>query len=164
MVQVIRKSNQSLWDRIRNIGRQLDGVELKAGWFETSRYEDGTPVAYVATIHEFGHPESGIPPRPFMRPAIADGEGLWRAFAVQEAAKIFAGATTVEDMFEKLGLSVSGDIAKAITAVTEPALKPATIAAKRRKMANQSVVGALDKPLVESGLMLASVTHTVETP
>lgn len=50
----------------------LDGLEGKTGWFETARYPDGTAVAYVATIHEFGTPR--IPARPFMRPAV-DVEG-----------------------------------------------------------------------------------------
>lgn len=164
MVQVIRKSDKAGWARLRKVSEELEGIELRTGWFETTRYEDGTPTAYVAAIHELGDPGSGIPPRPFMRPTIARKEDAWRAFILQEARKIYAGGGSVEELFEKLGLAVAGEIAKSISLVMAPPLKPATIAAKRRKLADRATTGALDKPLVETGLMISSVTHTVSKP
>lgn len=161
MVQVIRKKNMKVLKGLETAISELEGLELRAGWFDTAKYEDGTPVAYVASIHEFGDVESGIPARPFMRPTIARKEGAWREFVTQQAKQIIAGNQNPRDMFEALGLNVSGEIARSITDVTAPPLKEATIAAKRRKMADQATVGSLDKPLVETGLMLATVTHTV---
>jgi len=161
MVQIVRKKNLKVLRGLETAIRELDGLDLRAGWFETAKYEDGTPVAYVASIHEFGDPDSGIPARPFMRPTIARKEGAWREFTTQQAKQIVAGNQNPKDMFEALGLNVSGEIARSITDVTAPPLKETTIKAKRRKMADQATVGSLDKPLVESGLMLASVTHTV---
>ncbi len=161
MVQVVRKSDKAAWARINTAVKSLKATELQVGWFPGARYEDGTPVAFVATVHEFGASKQGIPPRPFMRPTIARERERWGEFVEQEAKKIIAGTQTAPGMFEVLGLNVSGEIARSITEVTQPPLKPATIAAKRRKLANKGTTGALSKPLVETGLMLASVTHVV---
>ncbi len=40
--------------KIDKIGEGFKNREARIGWFESARYEDGTPVAYVATIQEFG--------------------------------------------------------------------------------------------------------------
>ncbi len=161
MAKVIRKSDAGLWARLGASMKTFRSTELQTGWFSTNRYENGTPVAYVATIHEFGSIKANIPPRPFMRPTIEREENFWREFIAQEAPKILEGTQTVEGLFEMLGLNVSGEIARSISLVTTPALLEATILAKTRKMADQVTVGALDKPLVETGLMLDSVTHMV---
>ncbi len=161
MVQVIRKTDASVWGRLRAAVKTFRGSELKVGWFSTDQYKSGTPVAYVATIHEFGSAKAGIPPRPFMRPTVAREEDNWRKFIAQEAPKILKGTQTVEGLFEALGLNISGEIARSISEVTAPPLLEATILAKARKMADQGTVGSLDKPLVESGLMLDSVSYVV---
>ena len=161
MVDVVRKTDASAWAKLEAFAKTFRKLELRVGWFSTSQYEDGTPVAYVATIHEYGSSKAGIPPRPFMRPTVEREENNWRRFIAQEAPKILDGRQTVEGLFEILGLNISGEIAKSISEVTEPALLEATILAKTRKMADAKTVGALDKPLVESGLMIGSVTYTV---
>jgi len=51
-------------DTLRIALAGLDGLTGKTGYFETAKYPDGTPVAYVATIQEFGYPAGGIPARP----------------------------------------------------------------------------------------------------
>jgi hypothetical protein len=49
----------------------------KVGWFEGAKYPDGTQVAYVATIQEYGYSPKNIPPRPFMRPTIVKYRNTW---------------------------------------------------------------------------------------
>lgn len=161
MAQVVRKRDASVWNRLKSTIKTLDGLELKVGWFSTTRYEDGTPVAYVATIHEFGSSKANIPPRPFMRPTVAREEENWRRLIAQEAPKILDGTQSVESLFEMLGLSISGSIALTISEVTQPELEKSTVRAKMRKMGDQATEGALAKPLVETGLLMNSVTYTV---
>lgn len=161
MARVVRKSNAGAWARLSAAVKTLKGTELQVGWFETARYPNGVPVAYVATIHEFGSPSRNIPARPFMRPTIAREKENWIEFIEQESRKIMQGRQTAPQMLEMLGLSISGEIARSISEVTQPPLKESTIAAKRRKLADQTTTGALDKPLVETGLMLESVTYVV---
>lgn len=161
MATVIRKSDARLWVRLTSARRTLGGKELKTGWFSTNHYEDGTPVAYVATIHEFGAVKQGIPPRPFMRPTVEREENNWRRTIAQESKKIILGSQTVENLLKMLGLNISAEIARSIFDVTSPPLLEATIRAKVRKMGDKKTVGSLDKPLVETSVMLDSVTYTV---
>lgn len=44
------------------------GTAIAVGFFESARYQDGTPVAHVAAIHEFG--AGNAPERPFFRASI----------------------------------------------------------------------------------------------
>lgn len=169
MATTKRVPNPEGHKKLKRILAELQDLEVRVGWFETNYYplEKGrkpVPVAYVATIHEWGDPESGIPARPFMRPTVARERKNWEAYVASAAKDVVAGTLSMEDMFEALGLNVSGEIARSIAAVTAPELKKATIAAKRRKMANTGLTGRLDKPLVETGLMIDTVTHIVEKP
>ena len=127
----------------------LDGLEGKTGWFETAHYPDGTPVAYVATIHEFG--TGHIPARPFMRPAVADHGGEWLQLLADGAKASLAGGPAPEQVLELVTLAAAGNVAEKIQAVTSPPLTPATVGRK-----------GSDKPLVDTGQMFQSATGKVE--
>ncbi len=162
MAKVVRKKNQAAYDRLRKVSAALTNTELKVGWFESNRYPNGTPVAYIATINEFGSPSRNIPARPFMRPTVIRGRDFWKEFVMQETKKAYNGRQTVSGMFNALGLNVSGEIGRSISEVFEPPLSPVTIRARLRKLENQVTIGNLYKPLVETGLMFTSVTYVVE--
>lgn len=53
MAKITRK-NPKAFAEIVNRLKALDGTSAKAGWFSTSKYENGTPVAYIAAIQEYG--------------------------------------------------------------------------------------------------------------
>jgi len=139
--------------------KELEDKTVKAGWFDTTRYDDGTPAAYVATIQEFGYPAADIPPRPFMRPTVDNKTPEWRKLLAAGSKEIINGKLTVANMLESFGKSVAGDIQESIAAVTQPPLKASTIAARRRKRKSQ---GVSTKPLVDTGLMIQSVDSKVE--
>jgi hypothetical protein len=134
----------------------------KVGFFETSKYEDGTPVAYVAAIQEYGVPEKGIPSRSFMRTTIAEKQNEWKSVAEQGAKAMIDGRATGEQVLEVIGLKAAGDIRKKISSITDPALKAATVAARLRGYKDKSTVGNLTKPLVATGTLINAVTSTVE--
>ena len=50
------------------------GAKLTVGFYSGSTEDDGTPVATVAYINEFGE---GVPARPFFRRMIAKESGQW---------------------------------------------------------------------------------------
>lgn len=127
----------------------LDGLEGKVGWFESAHYPGGTPVAYVATIHEFG--TEHIHARPFMRPALEDHGQEWLDLLAQGARRAAEGGISARDVLEMVTLKAAGDVGKAIQAVTAPALSPITIARKGHS-----------KPLIDTGQMFQSVTGKVE--
>jgi hypothetical protein len=126
----------------------LDGLEGKTGWFETAHYPDGTPVAYVATIHEFGTPRT--PARPFMRPAVADHGGEWIQLLGDGAKASLNGGPAPEQVLEMVTLAAAGNVAEKITALP-PLTNAQTI--KRKGFATA---------LVDTGQMIQSVTGKVE--
>lgn len=129
----------------------LDSVEGKVGWFETARYAKGQPVAYIATIHEFGYPAGGIPARPFMRPAVAEYGRSWMDAIGQAASMVVTGSISANDALEMVMLRAAGDVAKMITALP-PLTNPRTIARKGNA-----------KALVHTGQLIQSITGKVET-
>lgn len=139
----------------------LGDAAVGVGFFPSAKYEDGTPVAYVATIQEMGAPAQGIPPRSFMRSTAEAEKGEWASTARKGGAAIVKGSATAEQVLETIGLVAAGDIRQTISKITTPELKPSTIANRLRKRANKTTLGKLDKPLVDTATLLNSVTSEV---
>lgn len=142
---------------------KISGMKTRVGYFQGAKYQDGTSVAYVATIQEYGSPKEGIPPRSFMRTTIAEKENEWAKLTKSGAKAMVNGNASPRMVMEGLGLAASGDIRKKISEINSPALKPATIANKKRKLAKGKKVGSLTKPLVETSLMLTALTSEVKS-
>lgn len=191
----VKRSNPGafkvLIDRVDGIDQKIS----KAGWFASSKYEDGTPVAYVASIHEFGvtftHPGGTpyrigadgravfvakgspgadllpltkphvivIPARPFMRPTIIREQKNWIALMAAGFRDVLAGKRSAESVMEAVAAKAAGDVARTITEITEPPLKPGTIRARQRQLADSKTVGSLDKPLVASGILFDTLIN-----
>ena len=162
MAQVKRVGNPDAFKILGERIKELDGYQAKAGWFQTARYENGVPVAYIASIHEFGVPSKNIPPRPFMRPTIIAQQKNWRDLMERGAQAILHGTENSHDVMEKIGLQAAGDVAATITQIWSPPLKPATIAARARKRKDKTVTKSLTKPLVDTGILLNTITSVVE--
>lgn len=100
-----------------------------------------------------------IPPRPMLRPTVLRETQNWLEILASGSRSVMAGRTTADNVMEAIGARGAGDIRKTISMVWNPPLKPSTIAARRRALTDKKTVGALDKPLVASGIMIDSVTH-----
>lgn len=161
MVAIKRQNPKAFSDLERKL-KELGTKSVKAGWFESSVYPNGTPVAYVAAIQEYGYPAGGIPPRPFMRPTIAKQLNAWKALMLSGAKAVLAGNETIHNVLDKLGAKAAGDVAVTISQITQPPLKPATIAARARKRVNRGITTSLSKPLVDTALLINTVTHVVD--
>lgn len=145
----------------------LKNKSVNIGWFPSARYTDGTPVAYVATIQEFGYASGGIPPRPFMRPTVIRCKNQWKQLARGYASEIIHGKRTVDGALTVLGSTIQGQIQQSISLVREPVLKRSTIEARiarsrnyRRSTKSQAL--GLTKPLVDTGVMRATVSYEIE--
>jgi hypothetical protein len=160
VAQVKRSSPTSLKSLAEHL-KELDGLETRIGWFPTAKYPDGTPVAFVAAVQEFGVASKNIPARPFLRPTREKYIPEWRALAAQGAKAMLAGKQTAWSVMEAIGLRGAADVAKTISEVFTPPLSPKTIAARLRKRSDRKTVGLLTKPLVDSGLMISTVTSQV---
>ena len=180
MATVIRQSGGRLKELI-SILADLDGQKLEVGVFESSKYADGTPVAGVAAVQEFGSPKVGIPPRPFMRTTIEEKRGEIKSLFDRAAKAIISGDTDPETALNVIGGVVAGQIKTTISDISEPALSPVTLHLRKLKKQGIKITGAmvtdakrkvasgedLDisgvsiKPLVEDAILLNSISHAV---
>ena len=120
------------------------------GFPSGANYEDGTSVAYVATIQEFGAPAVNIPARPFMRPTVARQKDQWVKILSNDVPKVAMGKMSAFDALDKVGIVAAADIQTTISSIYSPPNSPATIRQK-----------GSSKPLIDTGLMLASVSNAV---
>ena len=123
---------------------------LRVGFLSSARYPDGTSVALVAAIQDFGAPSRGIPSRPFFRDMIAANAPQWpNAIATLLKANNFDAKKTLM----QTGEAIAGQLRESITTFVGVSLAPRTIARKKST-----------KQLVDTGVMLQSVDFEVKTP
>jgi hypothetical protein len=182
-MDTIKRSNPKAFEALTNRLRELEGIETRVGWFPGAKYEDGTPVAYVASIQEFG--AGPIPPRPFFRPTVAAEKDNWSKYAAQGAKAVLDGKLSAIDVMDGLGERAQEDVKETINQITAPPLSPITlelramkardpnlritgavigqVAAKVRQPGYQLASGTPDKPLIDSKTLITALTHTTET-
>ena len=123
------------------------GAKVKVGFLAKSKYPNGTPVAMIAAIQDFGAPKAGIPPRPFFRNMIKDKSGEWPAAI---AGLLKSNGYDAKRTLDLTGEAIEGQLRKSIIDTNAPPLKPATI--KRKGFA---------KPLIDTSVMINSIGHEV---
>lgn len=179
----IKQSNPKAFQELDLRIKELQSKEAKVGYFENSKYPDGTPVAYVAAIQEMGSPARSIPPRPTMRPAQLETENQVRAIAAQGAQQILEGKNTAYNVMSLIGLAVQNQVSKNIATLVSPALSPLTLAIRKFKKLNPNVKmsgflvgviakrlkegkinteGVSTKPLEDTGYMSTQISSVVE--
>lgn len=148
--------------RLDALIEQSKRLSLRVGFFDTAKYQDGTPVAQVAAEQEFGVPSRRVPPRPFMRPTVTANKAKWSGLFARGSRAAIVGTIDLRSVFEQIGGVAAGDIAQTISKIQSPPLRPATIRNRQLTYASgQHRVGNLTKPLVFTGLLFNSVTHEV---
>ena len=180
-----RKKNIKLWNHLM---KELDDFEIKAGWFENTRYDADTPVAGIAAVQNYGveinqkvtpkqraflhyagiHLKETtenlhivIPPRPFMDNAkkrIQGSEG--KQIILQELLRVFEGRQTMEQATNRLGLWEQGIIQEEIKKIQTPPLSANTISMRNKQYKRQSK-NSSTKPLNSSGIMFNTVQYEV---
>ena len=156
-------------DKIRS------GSEVRVGFLENATYPDGTKVATVAAINNFGAPEAGIPARPFFSEMVARNSPDW---GDRFADVLMAADYDAEAALGLMGDAIAGQFREAIIQTDSPANSPVTNLLKQRfptrdGMEFSDVMQARadvaegktapqGKPLSWSGHMLASVDREVK--
>lgn len=153
---------------------------VEVGFFEGKNYSNGTSIAMVAAIQEFGAPAKGIPPRPFFRNMIKKEEGHWgNDVAALLKSTDYDAAKTLGFMGEE----IEGELKQSIVDLTEPQLSDVTLLLRERfgnnpqeitfadvTQARQDIAagikpnvsGTQAKPLVWTGALLGSTTYKVK--
>jgi hypothetical protein len=168
-------ATQSRIEKLINLNKIIEDLStdkvLKVGWLEKNRYpaeQGGKYIAEVAAQNEYGAPHKHIPARPFLGPAVANNKTTWLKLAEQGAKKAIKGETNILGVLDLIGAKAAGDVAKAIKDVTSPPLSPVTIQARLDRLKSKSakrrgVTASLEKPLIDTGIMLRSITHAIES-
>lgn len=120
---------------------------VSVGFLRDATYPDGTSVAMVATVQEFGG-GNNIPPRPFFRYMVAEKSGNW-----PDAVRLNLKATDYDAhrTLDRMGQGIKGELQQSIKDTNDPPLAPATI---KRK--------GFSKPLIDTSVMINSVDYRVE--
>ena len=125
------------------------GGTVRVGFLEGATYPDGTSVALIAAINEFGAPSRGQPPRPFFRNMIAAKSGEWPAAI---AGLLVKNDYDVDLTLVQTGAVIAGQLRQSIVDLVDPPLKQSTIDRK-----------GFSKPLIDTEVMLNSIEYEVES-
>lgn len=171
---------EKLQAALDKIASQLSrGGTLRVGFLEDAKYPDGTSVAMVAAIQEFGAPSRKIPARPFFRPMIAEETP---ALAPKLGALAKAMDYDGGKMLKAIGQDMQAALKIKIQEVDSPALSPVTLMLRKMRRKNKDLVvtgatvgeaarlvaagksyaGVSIKPLVDTGDLLRAVSYEVD--
>jgi hypothetical protein len=147
----------------------VDKKYTKVGIPGTAKEPDeGTPLALIGLVMEFGSPAKGIPERPSLLPATRKGKPDFIRLNKRNLQKILRDETTLDKSLAQLGAMAVGKVVHEILTGDFKPLQPSTIAARKRRLSQgyqQSLATRqgkplqLDKPLVDTGNFVASFTH-----
>jgi len=127
---------------------------VQVGWFESAKYDDGTPVAGIAAQNEFGNPKRSIPPRPFIRPTIDNQSENWANIAEKGVKAMVEGKASMDQVLNAIGLKASADIKNSITSGSFAPLSPITIALRKIRNDDKYKIG---------GALIGSVAGAIAT-
>lgn len=165
---------------IRDLGEKLGrGKTVRVGFLEGATYQNGTPVAMVAAIQNFGAPSRGIPPRPFFTNMVKDKSSDWGdGLAMALERRNNDSALALADV----GQGISGQLQQSIIDTNGPPLSPITLMLRKWFWSNpeditgtdvgraaaavkagESTAGVSTKPLEWTKHMLQSVSSEVKT-
>ena len=164
--------------KLDKVPKEFNGKVAQIGFPKGIAYEDGTSVAYVAAIQEYGAPSRSIPPRPFIQPTIKAEKDKWVKIIEKYIPQVVLGKTTAFDALDLVGRVAVADIQETIAHVYSPALSPITVLLRKWRKEGRTItgktvgeaanaikegasIGSDNKPLNDTGYMQASVTNAV---
>lgn len=135
---------------LRGLSEKVGSAEnLDVGFSNKDQYPDGTPVAQVAAMMQYGAPKAGVPPRQFMSVFSKRFSRTWGQMLARSMDK-HDGDTRAA--LEELGPRLVEQMQRTIDDYTSGVpLKSATV---KRKGSS--------KELIDTSLMRDSVTYKVE--
>jgi hypothetical protein len=142
-----KREQMKLEKRLRKMQKS---PHVAVGILQDEPVDDDFTMVDLATVHEFGSKDRGIPARSFFRSTL----DLKRSEYVKLIAKLqdayVVGKLTMKQALTQLGEVVVGDMKETIVRGIAPPLSKETI--KRKKS---------PKPLIHNGHLKGSITHQV---
>lgn len=176
-VEIAVKGGLKLQKALQEIAKRSETANaVKVGFMAGSTYPDGTPVAMVAAIQNFGAPAAGIPKRPFFSDMVRKQSPKWGA----SLANILKNEKyDAYKSLKAMGEGIGSQLQSAIIHTDSPPLSPVTVMlrgmrskgveitgktvgeAARRVAEGKSNYGASTKVLDDTAHMLNSVHYAV---
>lgn len=130
MATISLSGGEELERKLSELSAKLSrGGTLRVGFLEDATYPDGTPVAMIAAIQNFGAPAKGIPPRPFFSNFIEKNAPGWGG---QLAGLLQANDYDVEKSLNQMGLGMVGQLQESLIATNAPPLSDVTLLLRER--------------------------------
>lgn len=130
MTEITLTGGDKLEARLEAIASKISrGAYLRVGFLEGATYSDGTSVATVAAIQNFGAPAKGTPARPFFSNMIAEKSKSWGEALVN---RLKANDWDLRKSLEQMGQGIQGQLIAAIDGMNDPANSPVTNLLKQR--------------------------------
>lgn len=148
-------------DELANVLKNIEGMgkrHVVIGVPADKTPRKGEPIgnAQLAYIHENGSPVRNIPPRPFLKPGVKASRQDCLRVLRQGAKAGFRDPAAIEKALNSAGLLAQASVKNRIVSQEGfQALKPATIAVRKRKGAKG------EKALIRTGQLLNSITYVV---
>ena len=142
------KGGQQLRLAIENVVKVRGGA--KVGWFQNAKYANGTSIAQVAVINEYGGivNNSAIPARPFMRTAFQNHNKEWGAIIANVLKR--GDYSNTKQALEIGSIRASSDIQDSILNGNWIPNAPLTVKIK-----------GFNRPLIDTSIMLKTVTYEI---
>lgn len=128
--------------------KKMTDMEIQVGFQGDQKYEDGTSIAQVAAINEFG--ASDIPERPFMRQSFENHEGELQAVC-DAAQRLVSSGGSAEQALQQIGVVAKGLVQDEIV---NGGFAPNAESTIKKKGSEQ--------PLIDTGTMRQSVNFVVK--
>jgi hypothetical protein len=112
---------------------------------------DGSSVAFIASVHEYGAPSQGIPERPFLAVTIKNHKKDYSRLNKVSAVKLVNNQTNFDSALGLLGTMAQGHVQEYVANGDFAPLQPETILRKKSS-----------KPLIDTGQMRQSVTWEIQ--
>jgi len=151
--------NDKLEKRILDAYEKLDGASFEVGIFGGKNKTTKTSIAFYALVNEFGMKKKKnnrkIPQRSFMRSTVDENLNSYHNNIDKLLNNITKGTDTPHSLLIKMAIMLEGDIKRKIINFNTPANAESTQWAKGKYRMK------VDNPLIDTGAMLAAVTHKV---
>jgi hypothetical protein len=127
---------------LSEIARKMGGGVLRVGYLEGEKYADGTPVAYVAYLNEFGHGgRFPSPPRPTFRVMISKESPGWPATMAALAKQFnYEGMKSLSIM----GKEIEGALQESVYTTTVAPLSKTSLVLRAKFWTNPQDITARD--------------------
>jgi hypothetical protein len=168
------KGGNLLQAHLEKLAKRYDGAgKIRAGFLEGATEADGTSVATIAALNNFGASGAGIPPRPFFTNVVQREGPEWGAKLAKILEKFPDDPAKAMAL---MGEYIAGRIRQSIVDTNAPPNSPVTNLLKQRFPTGDmepadvwqafadvaaGATAPAGKPLVWSGTMLNSVSSEV---